>query len=159
MTEAIEPPLESEALRLVRRFDAPPGRLYLYFTDASHLARWFGPEGVSCEAVDWEPVVGRDYELVFTNPDDTTIGLVGRFLELEAPRLIKMTWQWRPADATGEEEVTLVTIRLSEVGEGSLLQLTHERFAETAERDRHDEGWTSSFDCLDEALSRGGSPT
>jgi uncharacterized protein YndB with AHSA1/START domain len=156
MNEAIEHPTEPEALRLQRQFDATPSQLYRYFTEAAHLVEWFGPEGVSCTTQIFEAHVGGDYQLTFLNPDGSEIELVGRFLQLEEPNLIQMTWRWQRPDETEPDEETLVTIRLTEVGSGALLKLTHERFHESAERDRHDAGWSSSFDCLDEALSQNG---
>ena len=86
------------------------------------------------------------------NPDGSKIRLVGEFLQLEAPDLIQMTWRWIGDEGVEPGEETLVTIRLSPIGAGTLLRLTHERFAETSERDRHNGGWSSTLDCLDELL-------
>ena len=56
----------------------------------------------------------------------------------------------RRRDRGGQD--TVVTIRFSEAKEGALLTLTHENFSQPDERDRHESGWTSSLDCLEEAI-------
>jgi uncharacterized protein YndB with AHSA1/START domain len=154
MTEAAQSTIQPEALRLQRRFDATPSQLYRYFTEAAHLVEWFGPEGVSCKTEKFEAHKGGSYELTFFNPDGSEVGLVGRFLQLEKPRLIQMTWRWQRPDETEPDEETLVTIRLAGVGSGTRLELTHERFGTVSEGGRHETGWCGSFGCLDEALSQ-----
>lgn len=86
------------------------------------------------------------------NSDGTSITLVGRYLELEESSMIRMTWRWQREGETEEGEDTVVTIRFSEAKEGALLTLTHENFSQPDERDRHESGWMSSLDCLEEAI-------
>src|SRR3954465_13076686 len=38
------------ALTVRRRIAAPPERLFAYWTDPAHLARWWGPAGVTCDS-------------------------------------------------------------------------------------------------------------
>jgi uncharacterized protein YndB with AHSA1/START domain len=157
MTEAIHESPQRHALQMQRQFPARPEVIFRCLTEAAHLGRWFGPKNVRCGRVAVDARVGGAYAIQFINPDGSEIDLEGEFIALEAPSLVQMTWRWRPEAAPGDEdtsgEETLVTIRLSAIGDGTLLRLTHERFHETDERDRHDGGWSSSFDCLDELLS------
>ncbi len=154
MTEAARSPAtEGETLQIQRRFAATPAEIYRYFTQAEHLARWFGPKGVACGEVRVDARVGGAYRVQMLNSDGSEIVLVGRFEQLDEDRLIQMTWRWVRDEEAPPGEETLVTIRLAPVGQGTLLRLTHERFADAAERDRHDGGWASTLDCLDEYLS------
>lgn len=156
MTEAVPERTEPRSLQIQRQFAAVPSDLYRYFTEAEHLARWFGPKGVVCKDVRVDATAGGHYSLQMINPDGSEIGLVGQFQQLDPPRLIQMTWRWLREDEAEPGEETIVTIRLSPVGAGTLLRLTHERFAEVAERDRHDDGWGSTLDCLDELIEKEG---
>ncbi len=155
MTEAMAEAPASHALQIQRRFAATPDDLYRCFTEASHLARWFGPKGVVCKDVEVDATVGGNYSIQMVNSDGSGIGLVGRFEQLEPPSLIQMTWRWLREDPADPGEETLVTIRLTPAGAGSLLRLTHERFSDVAERDRHESGWSSTLDCLDEMIEEG----
>ncbi len=153
MTEALDTAPETQTLRIERHFEAKPELLYRCFLEAEHLAAWFGPERVVCSVAKVDAWVGGAYELTMHNTDGTEIGLVGQYLELEEPSLIKMTWRWKREDDSDPGEETLVTIRFKEAEGGTLMQLKHERFGESSERDRHGSGWESSFVCLDEHLA------
>ncbi len=152
MTEASPRVSAEHRFELLRHFDATPSQLYRYFTDPKHLSRWFGPKGVRCLNVCVDLRVGGAYRLEMHNSDGTSITLVGRYLELEESSMIRMTWRWQREGETEEGEDTVVTIRFSEAKEGALLTLTHENFSQPDERDRHESGWTSSLDCLEEAI-------
>jgi uncharacterized protein YndB with AHSA1/START domain len=73
----------------------------------------------------------------------------GRFLRLEADRLVEMTWV--TAVTTGVE--TVVTVRLDPVDGGADLALTHVGFPDEPSRERHDTAWPLVLDHLDESLS------
>lgn len=152
MSKAMQDATEPQVLRIQRSFDADPTELFACFTQADHLAKWFGPEGVSCRNVQVDAKIGGSYQLEMVNPDGSKIGLVGKFLHLEAPTSIQMTWRWVREEEVEPGEETLVTIRLSPIGSGTLLKLTHERFADGPERDNHEQGWSSSLDCLEKLL-------
>jgi uncharacterized protein YndB with AHSA1/START domain len=154
MSEAVPEAPEPQALQIQRRFAAGRDDLYRYFTEASHLAAWFGPKGVVCKSVRADAIVGGSYAIEMVNPDGSGIVLVGRFLQLDPPQLIRMTWRWQRENEIEPDEETVVTIRLSAVGSETLLRLTHERFGEVAERDRHESGWSSTLDCLDELIAQ-----
>ena len=52
------------------------------------------------------------------------------------------------------ERESLVTVLVKPDGEGSLLTLIHEQFADEPARDRHEYGWTGSLAKLEKALAR-----
>ena len=49
----------------------------------------------------------------------------------------------------------MVTIELFERPGGTRLELSQELFESERARDLHGEGWSSCFDCLEEALAEG----
>lgn len=153
MSEVPQNMTNQQTLRIQRSFEVGPAQLYSCFTQAEHLGEWFGPKGVSCRNVEVDARVGGIYQLEMVNPDGSTIGLTGKFLQLEEPKLIQMTWRWLRQEETEPGAETLVTIHLSPQGTGTVLKLKHERFAEISERDNHESGWSSSLDCLEEQVN------
>lgn len=150
-------PAEPLSLELRRSFPVSCERLYRCFTEAEHLARWFGPEGVSCRRASVDARPGGSYRIEMENPDGSTAVVAGRFVELDPPRSIRMTWCWErlPEGAGGPEalgEETLVTVRFEPTSDGTLLTLPHERFASEDVRSRHRAGWDGSLDGLAEYL-------
>ena len=125
----VPPAVETPSLEFHRSFPATCEQLYRCFTEAEQLTQWFGPEGVSCPRASVDARPGGRYRIEMANPDGSLAVVVGRFLELDPPRLIRMTWCWEtwPDGPTGEE--SLVTIDLEPQAGGALLTLTHERLA------------------------------
>ena len=64
----------------------------------------------------------------------------GEYLELVPYETVRFTWNavWMP----GEE--TIVTYRLTDVDEGTRLELTHENFSSQATASNHEIGWEQS---------------
>jgi uncharacterized protein YndB with AHSA1/START domain len=47
---------------------------------------------------------------------------------------------------------TLVTVELTEQQGGTLVELTHEGFADATICERHNQGWNASFDVLEKLV-------
>lgn len=97
------------SVRMVRRFAAPPNRIYRSWTDPEELARWFP------ERVEGSLAAGTRSILVF--PDqrvwwDVTV--------LESDRRFEFRWPWLP----GGTWETTVSIELQPAGYGTHLTLT-----------------------------------
>ena len=56
MSEATQEVTGPQALRIQRTFDAEPKQIYACFTQAEHLAKWFGPR--ASHAAMWRPMRG-----------------------------------------------------------------------------------------------------
>src|ERR1700757_3805671 len=71
----------------------------------------------------------------------------GEYVEVKTPEKLVYTWDWEK-DGAGTEfgelegQETQVTVEFRANGKRTELVLTHERFASTDSRDRHQEGWT-----------------
>lgn len=124
-------------LHLTRTLAHPVEHVWRAITDADALAAWLWPERFATKAeVDLR--VGGRYRF-----DGTASGMAvtGEYVAIDAPHRIVFTWRW-----DGEPDETLVTIELRAADAGTHLVLTHERFADAAQRDDHATGWS---DCLD----------
>lgn|SRR5688572_12906237 len=78
------PTLEKEIV-LVRVLDAPRERVFDAWTQAEHLARWFGPKGFTLTTLEIDVRVGGRWRFVFHGPDGTDYDNRMVFLEVKRP--------------------------------------------------------------------------
>jgi uncharacterized protein YndB with AHSA1/START domain len=103
-------PLDApRSVRMVRRFDAPPSRIYRCLTVPEELIRWVP------QRVEGSLAVGTRSILVF--PDQRVWWDVS---VLESDRRFEFRWPWQP----GETWETTVSVLLKPAGYGTLLTLT-----------------------------------
>ena len=128
------------------------GRDYLFqcFTDPSLLLRWWGPEGASCVNVHSDAVAGGTYRFEIVGDDSGERNVVsGEYLVVEPPQRLVFSWAW---DATAAE-VTQVELTFNAISPTTTeLVLVHSRFPNSDRAAAHNQGWDSSFDCLEELL-------
>lgn len=79
-------PLTERTVELTRIFDAPIERVFAAWTDARHLARWFGPRGFAVHSVEAEARPGGVIRLCTRSPDGKDYWVRGVYRELEPPR-------------------------------------------------------------------------
>jgi len=147
---------ETFTLEISREFRASCETLYRCFTEPRAIAEWFGPKGVSCRECDVEldARVGGQYRFVMATEAGAPVILVGRFLELERPRRIRMTLRWEHIAAGPDSKETLLTVEFDSIEGGARLRIVHELFSTEPSRANHAAGWESSLECLAEALVR-----
>ena len=72
-----------------REFDAPRAQVWRAFTQATHLASWWGPATFRLSRCEVEPRVGGSYSMTMTGPypgpGDMDYAVDGVFLEIVAP--------------------------------------------------------------------------
>ena len=141
-------------LQIVRRFRAPPERVFAACTDAMQLARWFAPTGFRITELEADVRVGG--RLAFTMVgDDGTFSAEGFYLEIEPSRRIVHSWRWTsaPDDSPPDGAVSRVTYEFEAHGTGTQLTLTHEQLSDQESADSHASGWNEAFDKLAELIA------
>jgi uncharacterized protein YndB with AHSA1/START domain len=146
--------LETEGRTLVikREFRGSPDELYDAWTKPDLLVEWWGPEGVTTPEHMLDVRVGGAWTTTMLAPDGERLVVSGVYQVLDRPRRIAFTWAWRQPDGSRGHE-TVVDVSLEPVARGTRLTLTQKTFAEVGHRDRHDQGWSSSFNKLEKLFA------
>lgn len=142
---------ESTTLEIRRFINAPPARVYKAWTDPAELQRWFGPEDVRTIKIDADVRVGGKYRWDLVNQQGEEMGCLGEYRELVPGKKVVFTWKWDD-DAAWENHNSVVTIELSDREGGTELVLKHQKLPSEESRDRHNEGWNSVLDRLENFL-------
>jgi len=144
---------EKLSLEIKRLIKAPRDRVYAAWTDPAQLKQWFGPENVQTHDFIAEVRVGGKFRWDLTSSEGERMAVGGEYHELRPGRKIVFTWQWED-DEAWENNVSVVTVELTDRDGGTELRLTHERLPNEASRDGHTRGWNSALDKLDKFVSK-----
>lgn len=140
------------SLALTRSFDAAAGAVFQAWIDPAQVARWIGPRSVKATVEKMEARIGGAYRIVMHEASGATHTVEGIYREIAPAKRLVFTWAWLDeAGKRGHE--SLVTIELRSLGKKTEMTLRHERFDSKESRDRHDHGWSGSFDKLAEVLA------
>ena len=137
-------------LNLKRTFGAPREKVFQAWTDPNVLKQWFhGMDDQTTPIHEIDLKVGGEYRLGMQPPDgDTPYVAYGTYQEVQPPEKLVYTWSWEGQDPLN----TLVTVEFRDVGDATEVELTHERFPNAEERDKHNEGWGGCLDQLGKLL-------
>ena len=135
MTEALQ------ALRMVRRFDASPERVFDAWTDPNVAAGWLftGPESES-HSTEIDLKVGGRWEIV-DRRGGVDYRAIGEYLEIERPRRLKFTFGMPQFS----EAFTTVTVEIEPDGAGARMTLIQEGLQAEAIGPL-EQGWAAMFD-------------
>jgi uncharacterized protein YndB with AHSA1/START domain len=97
--------------------------------------------------------VGGKYRWDLTTPEGEEMSALGEYRELVPGKKIVFTWQWDD-DEDWENWTSVVTIELFERGGGTELRFRHEQLPSEESRDRHNEGWNSFLNRLEQFISK-----
>lgn len=112
--------------------------------------RWFAPsDEFQTPEVEADVRVGGRYRIVMRAPGGEWHRVGGIYREVAPPRKLVFTWAW---ESTPERE-SLVTVEFIARGNETELVLLHERFADAAVRDRHEQGWQGCLGRLPQVLA------
>lgn len=144
--------IDDRVLRISRRLKAPRALVFKAFTDPMHLARWFGPEGVTVSDCKVEPIVGGTFRVSMRSAEGNTHRVVGIFKEVSANERLVFTWAWLDdGDKPGHETIVAITFR--EIGNETEILLLHERFDSADTCSKHNQGWLGCLVCLERYLA------
>lgn len=141
--------MTAPSLTLKRRFKASPEKVFAAWTDPTLLMRWIGPPDIENVSAECDARVGGAYRFVMRGADGETHEVSGVYREVAPNERLVFTWAWRSTP----ERQSLVTVAIRPDGDGAVLTLTHEQFADAEARDRHEHGWGGSLDRLEGLLS------
>jgi len=72
----------------------------------------------------------------------------GTYSEIVPNEKLVFSWAWQSTP----ERVSQVTIGFKPDGDGTMLTLTHEQFADEMARDNHTRGWSMALDNLEKVF-------
>ena len=143
---------ESRTLRLERVIRAPVKRVFEAWTVPEQVAQWWGPEYCTIPDYSIDVRPGGKWRTVMKLPDGNTPEVSGVYRAIEKNKRIVFTWAWKQDDGSRGHE-TEVTVTFEPVGKDTKLTLVQSLFMETVHRERHGEGWTSTFNSLEKYLT------
>ena len=146
----------SREVSISRTFDAPRELVFRSFTQAEHIAKWWGPEGFSVPACDSDPRPGGALRIVMRGPDGIEFPMTGTYLEVDAPQ--RLVVESRVVDDDGRSLIEGLTTVTFVDREGSTEVNLHARATAfgpeaAAMVAGMEAGWTQSLQCLDDVLS------
>ena len=143
----------TEGISITRVFDAPRDRVWKEWTEPEAFADWFGGKEseipLSSVSMDVRPG-GSWRATMFASPGRREIRWKGEYQEVVEPERLVFTVSDQPGDETYE----LVTVVLTDLGDGRTEMLFQQRGAMSAEQyERAGQGWSSFFDRIAERLA------
>ena len=142
---------EKTSLEIKRFIKAPLIRVYEAWSDPAQLKEWWGPEGVRTRSLSADARAGGKYRWDLVNQEGEEMSVFGEYREVVPGKKIVFTWQWDD-DEVWENRTSLVTIEFSDRDGGTEVRLRHEQLPSEESRNRHNEGWNSVLDRLEQFL-------
>ena len=155
MAEPSSPGASEYGIRITRVFDAPRERVWREWTEPASFADWYGgPQWqVPLSSVTMDVRPGGSFRLTMFGPleDRRRIDWQGEYLEVDPPERLVFTI----SDQPGEDAFELVTVVLTDLGDGRTEMLFEQRGAMSPEQyERATDGWGTFFDRIEERLAR-----
>jgi uncharacterized protein YndB with AHSA1/START domain len=147
--------MAEDGITMTRVFDAPRERVWAEWTEPERFADWFGgPESeVPLASVSMDVRPGGAWRLtMFAAPGRREIRWKGEYREVVEPERLVFT----VSDQPGDDAYELVTVMLTDLGDGRTEMLFQQRGQLPPEvYERAGEGWSVFFDRLAERLAGG----
>jgi uncharacterized protein YndB with AHSA1/START domain len=147
---AVQP--AERVLLIERLFDAPPSLVFKVWTQAEHLARWWGPRGFTVLAYKAEVRPGGSFRFGIRSPEGSEQWAQGVYREVVPPERLVFTTAWEDEQGRPKHE-TLVTLTFAEQDGRTRLTLHQALFESTTARDLHEGGWSSTLELLGDYLA------
>jgi len=154
VTEPTPDSASDHGIKITRVFDASRERVWREWTEPEPFADWFGggESEVPLSTVSMGVRPGGSWRLtMFADPGRREIRWKGEYREVVEPERLVFTI----SDQEGEEAYELITVVLTELGDGRTEMLFEQRGSLPAEvYERAKEGWSTFFDRIAERLAR-----
>jgi uncharacterized protein YndB with AHSA1/START domain len=132
------------SLVISRTYPASVERVFKAWTDANQLGQWFAPSDDCTTEATVDLRINHEYRIAITHKGGDVHTVLGTYRVIDPPRKLVYTWRWE-GSPMGD---TLVTVDFTPEGDATKVIVTHEKFADTDTRDRHNEGWNCGLDRL-----------
>ena len=139
-------------LEMKRVFPAAPLVVFAAFSDPDKLAKWWGPEGFTVPRLEFDSHVGAGYRIEMPPSHGDPFYLAGEFREVDPPALLVFAFVYEDPDP--DEVETLVELSFRDLGESTEVVYSQGPFKTAARRALHRDGWTDSFDKLEQFISK-----
>ena len=154
--------LQNEML-INRVFNLPVSVVWLAWTDAEYLKKWWGPRGFTCPSSKMEARVGGKYLNCMRGPDGKEFWSTGVVKELIPERKLVVTDSFsddkgniKPPSEYGMPgdwpKELLITVYLEEADGATKMKLKHQGIPVEMREDCI-KGWNESFDKLEENIT------
>jgi uncharacterized protein YndB with AHSA1/START domain len=150
-------PAERE-VTITRVFNAPRAQVFEAWTNAKHLARWWGPKGFTNPLCEIDARVGGAIRIHMRSPDGSIYPMKGEFREIVPPE--RLVFTNIAVDAAGSHIIEgLTTVTFVETG-GKTTMTLHTRGRAVVDYavaylQGMEAGWTGSIDKLETWLRTG----
>ena len=139
-------------LVLTRTFDAPRSLVFKAWTEREHLVHWSAPRGFTVTDCAGDVRPGGAWRSCMRSPEARDHCSRGVYREVVEPERLVFTFAWDEPDGSPGREM-LVTVTFAEHDGKTRMTFHQALFESVADRDGHQEGWSSSFDVLAEYLA------
>jgi uncharacterized protein YndB with AHSA1/START domain len=153
--------MQTYELKIVRTFNAPRELVWKAWTDPAMATRWMGPRGFQCTEFVTSTNPGDRWHLKMQGcrPGTEQLSYLaqgGVIKEVRPPELLVYTFAWDDRSCVGLGDSAFkentVTVKFEEKGKQTMMTFTQGPFATEGERDGHNGGWNSAFDCFAEFM-------
>ncbi|MBS0531634.1 MAG: SRPBCC domain-containing protein [Proteobacteria bacterium] len=140
--------VQDRTIVITRMFDAPRERVFEVWTDARHLARWFGPRDFTVPAAEADVRVGGKWRICIRSPEGAAYWSHGIYREIVVPERLVFTHVWEEGHGAFGHE-TLITIAFDDIGGKTRMTFRKAVLISLHERNEQHAGWSECFDRLD----------
>ncbi|HMD45351.1 MAG TPA: SRPBCC domain-containing protein [Acidimicrobiales bacterium] len=132
--------MAAEPVTAAVHIDAAPEEVYEYFVDAQAMVRWMG------QRARLDPRPGGEFAVDVNGSE-----VRGRFVELDPPHRLVVTWGFSGSDVLAPGTST-VEVHLRPEGSGTIVEIVH-RDLPADEWAGHERGWRHFVGRLDTAVA------
>jgi uncharacterized protein YndB with AHSA1/START domain len=138
-------------MSLTRRVSAPPEVVFRVWTDAKHLAEWWGPKGFTNPVCEVDARVSGAIRIHMRAPDGVVYPMTGRFVEIGRPH--RLVFETAAIDGEGRPMFEVLnTVTFTAVDGGTEIALVARVTCTTPAAPKYlagmSQGWSQSLDRL-----------
>ena len=141
-------------LKIERPVRLSPARAFEVITRPEHIARWWGPEGITLGEHQLDFSRPGPWSSVMTEPESGFHRVSGEVLAVSDGEAVEISWAWhdRQTDVRGHESRVRLAVRDDGAG-GTILTMQQTGLADAESARLHHEGWTSSLGRIDAMIT------